>query len=58
MKNICICKHVKHRELTDEEVYIKLKEDYKMFPDELMNPNKWKKLRLIQLKKEGKVWSS
>jgi len=41
---------------TDQEVYKMLKENYKKNND-LMNPEEWKKLRLKQLKKEGKNWS-
>ena len=45
-------------EQTDEETYQILKKWHKENPQEFMNPKKWKKLRLIQLKKEGKTWSS
>jgi len=43
--------------MTDQNDYERLKEDYKEFPDSLMKPEEWKKLRLIELKKEGRNWS-
>jgi len=44
-----------HKEMTDEEIFQLLKK-YKHKPD-LMDAKLWKKLRLKQLKKEGKKWS-
>lgn len=45
---------VKHRKQTDEETYqmLKRKKD-----KDLMDAEQWKRLRLKQLKKEGKKWS-
>jgi len=33
------------------------KERHKRNPKEIMNPKEWKRLRLIELKEQGKVWS-
>ena len=49
--------NVIHKEMTDEEEYQKLKEDYKKYPRLFMKPSEWKRLRLIELKKQGLVWS-
>lgn len=46
-----------HKEQTDEQVYQNLKKLYKKSPNPFMNPEKWKKLRLKVLKKEGRLWS-
>jgi hypothetical protein len=45
-----------HKELTDGEAYKNIKRIYKQ-SNSFMNPTKWKNLRLIELKREGKVWS-
>lgn len=44
-----------HEEQTDEEEYQMLKKNKE--DKNLMDAEEWKKNRLIQLKKEGKVWS-
>lgn len=43
-----------HKDLTDEEIYKNLKRNKNPI---LMDANKWKKLRLKELKKEGEIWS-
>jgi hypothetical protein len=48
-------KNVNHKEKTDEETYLSLKKIKNS--SDFMDAEKWKKLRLIQLKKEGKNWS-
>jgi hypothetical protein len=48
--------NVFHKELTDEEAYKNIKKISKQ-SDSFMNPEEWKNLRLIELKREGKVWS-
>ena len=49
------CWVMKHKSMTDEEVYQHLKnnKDNKSF----MDADEWKALRLVQLGKEGRVWS-
>lgn len=47
--------NVIHKEMTDEEIYQNLKKVDDKSP--FMNADEWKKLRKIQLKKEGKKWS-
>jgi len=46
-----------HKEITDEEVYNNLKKIYKKNQESLMSPKEWKRKRLIELKRIGKVWS-
>ena len=46
-----------HKKQTDEERYQDLKKSYKLHPEDFMNPDKWKELRLIELKGRGKIWS-
>jgi hypothetical protein len=46
--------YAEHEEMTDEEVYQMLKENCN---PNYMDADEWKKLRLIQLKKDGKSWS-
>jgi len=43
-----------HKEMTDEEIYQNLKSSHNPI---LMDSEKWKKLRMKILSKEGKVWS-
>lgn len=47
-------KRVVFKDQTDEEVYQQLK---KSSLDSLMDAEEWKKLRIIELKRKGKVWS-
>jgi hypothetical protein len=42
--------------MTDEETYLTLKELEEQGLIPYLNTEEWKKLRLIQLKKEGKAW--
>jgi len=49
--------NVIHKKQTDEEDYENVKKLHKQYPDIFMNHNEWKRLRLIEIKKEGKVWS-
>jgi len=46
-----------NRNKTDEEVYQNLQKLCKKHPNVFLSPNQWKKLRKIELKKEGKAWS-
>ena len=46
-----------HKEQTDEETYENIKKLHKQYPDVFMNSKEWKKLRLVEIRKEGKVWS-
>lgn len=46
-----------HKKQTDEEAYENIKKLHKNIPDVFMNPDEWKKLRLVEIRKEGKVWS-
>ena len=48
---------LKHEEMTDKEIYKNLKVTHKLNPKLFMSPEKWKRERLVQLGKEGKVWS-
>ena len=45
-----------HQNKTDEEWYNNIKKQYKD-DKAMMKPSTWKRLRLEQLKKEGKLWS-
>lgn len=47
----------KTRIQTDEEQYKYIKKYYEKYPEMIISPNAWKKQRLIDLKKEGKLWS-
>jgi len=44
-------------EMTDEETYQNLKKLHKQYPEPFMNPKEWKRLRLIELRHEGRLWS-
>jgi hypothetical protein len=46
-----------HKKQTDEEAYENVKKLHNQYPDIFMNPEEWKKLRLVEIRKEGKVWS-
>jgi len=46
--------NVIHKKMIDEEIYQLLKKQKLSI---FMKADKWKKLRLIELKKEGKNWS-
>lgn len=49
--------NLEHKEMTDEECYQNIKEMHKLCPNEVMDPEEWKKQRLEWLKREGKNWS-
>ena len=42
---------------TDEEAYEDIKELYEKYPDMILKPSIWKKMRLKELKKLGLNWS-
>ena len=46
-----------HKKQTDKKAYENAKKLHKKYPNVFMNPKEWKRLRLIEIKKEGKVWS-
>ena len=46
-----------HKRQTDEEYYKSVKKLYQLYPEVVMKPSKWKKLRLEILKIEEKLWS-
>ena len=48
---------MKYVSVTDEEEYENVKKLHKKYPKSVISPKEWKKLRLIILKSEGKVWS-
>jgi|TARA_R110000787_G_scaffold199647_1_gene310735 hypothetical protein len=49
--------YVYHEEMTDEKAYNNIKILNKKYPEEFMDPEQWKKERLVVIKKEGKNWS-
>ena len=46
-----------YKEMTDEKSYKNIKKLYKLYPEVVMKPKEWKKLRIIELKRLGKNWS-
>ena len=46
-----------HKSLTDEEQYKNIKEWNKTSPGVFMDADEWKRRRLLQLSKEGRIWS-
>lgn len=46
-----------HKKMTDEQQYQNLKKYNREQPGLFMDADEWKRLRLIQLSKEGKIWS-
>ena len=46
-----------HTKITDTGYYKKIKKLYVQYPKFVMKPLKWKRLRTIQLIKEGRLWS-
>lgn len=46
-----------YKELTDEECYQNIKKLHLESPELIMKPKEWKRRRLIEIKKEGKIWS-
>ena len=42
---------------TDQEIYETVKKIHKKYPKMFMSEKKFKRLRLLELKKRGKVWS-
>ena len=46
-----------HKEQTDKEAYENVEILHNLYPNETMTPKEWKRKRLLQLNKEGKVWS-
>lgn len=49
--------NITHKELTDEECFQNVKQMHKENPDIVMQPDEWKKQRLIVLQKKGLLWS-
>ena len=57
LKQMNKIKNLIYKEQTDEESYQNIKKMYRENSKIIMNPKKWKNERLIQLKREGKIWS-
>jgi len=49
--------NVIQKEMTDQEVLENVKELHEKLPCTIMSPEKWKRLRLKELKRMGKTWS-
>jgi len=44
-----------HKKQTEEEAYETVKKLHKQYPNIVMSPKEWKKLRLVEIRKERKV---